>query len=307
MKSIILIVPYFGKWPIWFEAYLVSIKKNNTINWLFITDCEIPVNKPINAQFKSITLKDFNDNVNKELNLNIPLSARKICDLRIAFAQIFRREILDYDFWGYCDVDIIWGDIRKFITNEKLQNFEIISSRKENTSGHFTVFKNINKVNSFYCKIPNYNNLLEHPLLQRLDEDVLTRELKRQGGLKISWNITLLNHDKQQRAHQEYYLDKWRWQDGKLIDNITQEEVMYLHFINWKRTMKYSEVCYKDDPQLFYISFNGMHYQLHTSAQKIWRNFVNFFDGYEVKRRRRKQKTKIKSLLKRAKRKLNNI
>ena len=49
MKSIILIVPYFGKWPVWFEAHLISISRNREVDWLFITDCEIPVNYPQNV------------------------------------------------------------------------------------------------------------------------------------------------------------------------------------------------------------------------------------------------------------------
>ena len=50
-KSIILIIPYFGKWPVWFNAYLKSIEANQTINWLIPTDCNIPEKYPKNIEF----------------------------------------------------------------------------------------------------------------------------------------------------------------------------------------------------------------------------------------------------------------
>ncbi|PZW39060.1 hypothetical protein LX95_02200 [Mesonia algae] len=311
MKKILLIIPYFGEWPPWFDAHMVSIKNNPSIDWLCPTDCAVPKNHPENIKFLKIDLKTLNKKVNRVVDCDVPLIPRKFCELKPAYAHIFSKEVEGYDFWGFCDMDIIWGDIRNFMNTDILSKYDIISSRKEAISGHFSLFKNSNKLNTLYRKIPNYQALFEHPKLQRTDEKVFTKSLKENSefkllSLKICWNSILCNQEHGIDSHQEYYLDKWRWQEGKLINNITQEEVMYLHFINWKRTMRYSEVCYKDDPQRFYISFNGMHYQLHTSAQKMWRNFANVFYGYYMKEKRRKQKLKFKSLLKRVKRKLNN-
>ena len=99
-KSILLIIPYFGKWPIWFEANLISITANPSINWLCPTDCIIPKDKPNNLKFLPITLKDLNIQVNKIVETKVPLSARKFCDLKPAYADIFKEEVLDYDFWG---------------------------------------------------------------------------------------------------------------------------------------------------------------------------------------------------------------
>ena len=73
MKSIALIVPYFGKWPIWFEAHLLSIEANKTINWLFFTDCEIPDVYPKNIRFIKTSLQEINEKVNIVVDAKVPL------------------------------------------------------------------------------------------------------------------------------------------------------------------------------------------------------------------------------------------
>jgi len=311
MNSILLIIPYFGKWPLWFDAYLISISKNPTIHWLIVTDCEIPKEYPKNITFKPTQLQRLNKEVNNVVNANIPLTPRKFCDLKPAYGDIFKENIIGYDFWGVCDMDIIWGDIRKFITPNILENYDIISSRKEAISGHFNLFRNNDKVNTLYKKLPNYQQLFEHPKFQWTDEVVLTDSIKHNPefkslDLKVYWSNILCNQERGRDSHQEYYLDRWQWQNGKMKNIKTNEEVMYLHFINWKRTMKSSEVTYCDQLDSFYISYSKVHYNKHSILQKLWNSFTNLFYGYYVREFKRIKKNRIESLIKRIKRKLKS-
>ncbi|MFC4739537.1 DUF6625 family protein [Flavobacterium ponti] len=309
MKSIILILPYFGKWPIWFEAHLLSIAKNPTINWLIVTDCEIPENYPKNIKFVSTTLAQLNVKVNTIVETNVPLTPRKFCDLKPAYGAIFSEYIETYDFWGFCDMDIIWGDIRNFITKEILEDYDIISSRKEAISGHFNLFKNIESLNNLYKEIPNYKTLFEAPEFKWFDEHVVTNFINKNIANKVFkynlyWPTILLNQEKGRDSHQEYYLDKWQWQNGKMVDIHTKEEVMYLHFINWKKTMKECEVKYFGSKKEFYISYSVIHYDRHSSFEFFYNHFTNLFNGYYRKESRRTIKLKAKSIVKRIKKKL---
>lgn len=308
MKSIVLIQPYFGKWPLWFDAHLISIAKNPTVDWLFITDCEIPDNVPTNAKFISTTLDLLNKKINKTLEVVVPLSPRKLCDIRPAYGKVFQEYIEDYDFWGFCDADIIWGDIRQFITNEKLCNHDIISSRKKAISGHFTIFRNSGVINNFYKTIPQYNQLIKQSRYMWAEEQVLTKHLLSQVDTlntpRICWDSILCNKEKGIDSHQEFHLDRWLWKEGKMINTKTQEEVMYLHFINWKRNIRSNEVVYTDTPQQFYISHTGMHYKKHSKLNVFFNAFNNVFNGYWIRERRRIKKNKIKRINKRIMRKL---
>lgn len=312
MKSIIMIIPYFGKWPLWFDAFLISVAANKMVHWFCPTDCEIPLAHPPNISFYTTTLIDLNQHVNNITQANVPLTPRKFCDLKPAYGAIFKDAIKDYDFWGICDMDIIWGDIRKFVGDEMLRDYDIISSRKEAISGHFTLFRNSDAVNALFKTVPGHQDLFEQKPFMWFDEHVLTNHLKaltlqNNNPFNVYWEKILLNQERGRDSHQEYHLDRWQWREGKMMDTQTGEEVMYLHFINWKRTMKYCEVKYEDDPRQFYISFDGIHYKKHGAFQKYIRRFINVFDGYGAQQYRRIKKKKFKSLLKRIKRKSKSL
>ena len=303
MKSIVLIIPYIGNWPLWFDAHLVSIAKNPSVNWLFITDCVIPNEFPENVRFIPATLESLNVKINNVLGIDVPLSPRKLCDVRPAYGEIFKDYISDYDFWGFCDVDIIWGNMRNFLTESILSENDIISSRKNSLAGHFSVFKNTSRINSLYLSIPNYFEMLSVEKLMRIDEEAFTvhlKNLKTPTKIKIWWEEYLMNNENG-IAHQEYYLDKWLWKNGKMLEmknGVSINEVMYLHFINWKRTMKYCEVSYNDNPLQFYISYNGMHYQTHSRIVKVLNEFKNLFNGYYAILFRKRLLKKIKNKIK---------
>ena len=40
MKSIGILIPYFGKWPEWIELFFDSVERNKTIDFHFLTDCD---------------------------------------------------------------------------------------------------------------------------------------------------------------------------------------------------------------------------------------------------------------------------
>ncbi|WP_417371375.1 DUF6625 family protein [Gelidibacter japonicus] len=304
MDSIILIIPYFGKWPVWFDAYLASIETNPTINWLCPTDCEIPKKHPENIIFLPTTLLELNKHINTMVEAKVPLNARKFCDLKPTYADIFKEHIKGYDFWGICDMDIVWGDIRKFMTPELLNEYDIICSRPEAVSGHFNLFRNIESLNIFYKSIPNYKKLFEASKLIRFDEITLTDHLKilidkNESSFRVFWDTEIIKKGIESEKQQEYYLDRWLFEKGKIYDlyDINKKEYMYLHFINWKRTMKFSEIKWQDNPQQFYISYTGMHYKPHSAFEILLNRFKNLYNGYYTILFRKRLEKKLKKLI----------
>ncbi|MBR9706045.1 hypothetical protein GOV14_03360, partial [Candidatus Pacearchaeota archaeon] len=171
MKKICIIIPYFGKWPEWFEIYLRSIQYNPTINWIFFTDCKIPKNPPKNTKFIRFTLEKFNSLASKELKLKINIqSSYKLCDFKPAYGIIFKSYLKTFDFWGCGDIDLIYGEIRKFITQEILKKYEIITTRKEALAGHFTLYKNNNKINNLFKRSKDYQLVFQNQKGYAFDE-----------------------------------------------------------------------------------------------------------------------------------------
>src|SRR5690349_17699493 len=142
LTSLVFIVVYMGKWPNWFDAFLLSCRNNPSVDWLIFTDCGIPKDGPSNVRFVALEMNELKDRLFRKVELDVPaLSIKKLNDLKPAYGHIFDEYIGDYSYWGYCDIDIIWGNIRKFIEPALLSNYDVVTALPH-IAGHFTIIKN---------------------------------------------------------------------------------------------------------------------------------------------------------------------
>lgn len=145
MYKMVLILPYFGNLPTYFQLFLLSCKNNPTINWIIYTDNEIEMNYP-NIKIIKTSFKDFSERFRKHFPFPIKLNRPyKLCDFKPSYGEVLQDDISMYDFWGHCDCDLIFGNIRKFVTEDILQN-----NNKIYLHGHFTLYHNDSTTNSFY-------------------------------------------------------------------------------------------------------------------------------------------------------------
>ena len=150
--KICFIVPYFGHLPSYFQVWLNSCKNNPTIDWLLFTNDKTEYEYPANVKVKYTRFEDIQTLIKKNYNFPIKIETPyKLCDYKVAYGEIFQTYLSDYDFWGYCDVDLIWGDIRKFYTAELLNKYDKIGNQ-----GHATIYRNNAAVNVRYkLKVDN--------------------------------------------------------------------------------------------------------------------------------------------------------
>jgi hypothetical protein len=139
----------------------MSCSFNKEFSWMIYGNINYPHQLPSNVQLISASLEDFNSLASKKLGIKIKIKdAYKICDFRPAFGQIFEDYIISYEFWGHSDLDIIYGKLSHFIPSSLLETFDIITSRREYAAGHFTLYRNCNRINFLYKKIFRINSIL---------------------------------------------------------------------------------------------------------------------------------------------------
>ena len=281
MKSIAILIDYFGAWPKWFPVFLASCGYNDTVNWIIRTDCDIPANTPPNVKFIRMSYQDYIKNVSEKLNINFnPISKYKICDLKPVYGDLYQDDIAGYDYYGFGDLDIIFGDIRKFYTDEVL-SFDVISTHEHILSGHFALFKNEERLRKAYTKIPRYAEYLENPYTTRFDEDVysclfvqpghaesagiapnLAQDLQDVGplpGLKVYFKeqYTTVFHPMAWHDGLEDHPEVWHWKDGMVTNerNIGRD-YLYLHLMNFQSMRWTNSRCreintaWKDNPDV---------------------------------------------------------
>lgn len=160
--KVLIIIPHFGNWPPWFAFFLQTCETNPDFSWLIYSDCNPPETFPVNVKFIQQSLQDFNHLASRKLGLSINIiNPYKICDLRPAFGKIFEKYINDYEFWGYSDLDLFYGNLKRFLTNDVLANNDLISVRKDYFSGHFALYRNTRIVNSLYSMGFRYKKIFQ--------------------------------------------------------------------------------------------------------------------------------------------------
>lgn len=145
MKSILIVLPYFGKLPNYFNLFLKSCAVNSTINWLLVTDQELnKINIPDNFIIKKLRFSDIQKLADIKYG-KAPATPYSLCKYRVVYHELFHDDVKNFDFWGFCDCDLIFGNLRELITDEVLLTYDKISWR-----GHLTLFRNHKDVNNAY-------------------------------------------------------------------------------------------------------------------------------------------------------------
>lgn len=162
--KIAIILPYYGKWPSYFDLYLKSCEHNSGVDFIFFTDCIIPNNSPRNVFYHKSTIEDFNRLATEKTGVSVQVvSSYKVCDIRPAFGHIYEDYLRNYDYWGFGDIDLFYGDILKFISKNIPEN-EVVSFRPHWVSGGFSLFKNIEYINHLYRESIDWRNAFTTPI-----------------------------------------------------------------------------------------------------------------------------------------------
>jgi hypothetical protein len=253
-QELIILIPYFGRWPEWINLFIESCKWNPDVRWLFYTDCGEPENRAENVNYAHLGFDDYKALACERLHIKFdPPDPYKLCDLRPCIGQIHKREIAGYRFFGYGDIDVIYGNIRRFYTDDLLAHSNAISAHSERLSGHFLVLRNTEAIRRAYERIPNYRDLLEEPRNMNMDEGSFTKIFRSSKSDLRGFRRILARFDPCRRATlfaERYstvlsprgwhdntmnYPQNWVWRKGSLTnDRDGQREFLYLHFMRWQ-------------------------------------------------------------------------
>lgn len=260
MKKIAYILPYFGKLPKEFGLWLISCKKNPTIDWLLFTDDKTEFEYPSNVKVKYCSFDEIKNKVQECFDFPIVLNRPyKFCDYKAAYGDIFKKELVGYDYWGMCDLDLVWGNIREFLTDDILNKYDRIGNQ-----GHSTLFKNNPEVNLRYKThvegMADYREVYSSEKSFCFDEsglDAIYDSLKIPYYHEVNFAhllkynsgfyLGLLPDEDSYKNYRQVFL----WKDGEVKrfyldkDEIVIEKYMYCHF--WCRPITYVPQEYSPD------------------------------------------------------------
>ena len=252
-NTIALITCYIGKLPWYFNYFIHSCSFNATIDFYIITDdVDFSGAIPPNVYMVYKDLDAINQVFSQRLNIKTNIrNGYKLCDFKPAYGLIFADLLKGYAFWGHCDIDIIFGDIREFITDDLLSNFELISVRHDWLSGCFLLYKNSDKLNLLFTHSKDHLKVFEAEKHYCFDEtnfahDAFTEGLSYEN---IETEVESMMHVVKRLEKIGYvkpFFDfliieglpgKLKWENGKMFYR-NQFEILFYHLIFFKTRYK---------------------------------------------------------------------
>lgn len=249
MQKIIFVVPYFGRFPKYFNAWLRTVEWNATIDFLLITDQKELGVIPSNVKIVNMSFDEMREYIQSKFAFEVCLpTPYKLCDFRPAFGYIFSEYLVGYDFWGHCDIDCLFGDLRKFLDKE-LECYDVIGSY-----GHLSLYKNSNEINFAYLKdgaAYSYKEVFGSKYNYAFDEVSGIKKILQKHNYNFKKDVEniadiVIAHRAFKVAHgyDNYKQQIFLWDKGKVYQcylnngDILYKEFSYLHFQKKNPTLK---------------------------------------------------------------------
>ncbi|MFT3946996.1 MAG: hypothetical protein QM763_08495 [Agriterribacter sp.] len=279
--DIAIILCWYGPYPWYFPYFIHSCTFNPTIDFYIITDnrCIID-NKPSNVWLIYMTINEIKVVAQQRLGFNVNIDyPYKFCDFKPAYGFLFPEIIGGYDYWGYSDLDIIYGNIRSFLDNEMLAKYDFISVRHDYTTGCFALYRNNEKMNTFFMRSKDYRLVLSNPEHFCFDECNFRWNELAEGKsiLELHTDVESLTHiikaaelKNEITAHFDFIVVEGKtgqivFDHGRIIYK-NQFEAILFHLIWLKRTY-FPGKTPKKIPDKYYISPTRIYH--HRTSKKI--------------------------------------
>ena len=148
MEKIAVVSVYYGTLPPYYRLWLRSCEYNPTVDFYIVTDIEVE-NLPKNVHIINLSFTEFHALAEKKLRRKVCLDAHyKLCDYKPLYGEILEDYLSKYDYWAHCDMDLVFGDLRKYFDQYELINYDRFLHL-----GHLSLYKNTPECRGFF-KLP---------------------------------------------------------------------------------------------------------------------------------------------------------
>lgn len=291
-NNIALISIYYGNQPKYLSLFLSSAKLNSNFDFHIFSEWEeLPI-KASNIKLHKLSFLEFNKlALDKKIITKNIQNPYKLCDLKPAWPLILDHyfKLNRYDYIGYTDIDLIFGDIESFVTKDLIQKPDIWTLHSEYMAGSFLLLKN-NFQNKTLFKYKDYYKLIfDSQNHYAFDEKFLPKyeNISFKGNPIYSFT-DIVNHLEKKgvistiRKHDilfESRPEKLVFKNGHLFDN-NSKELFGFHFLLAKRYILWTYPSWIELPKQFYINKYGFYIKRPISFISLFtrtNNYIQIF------------------------------
>lgn len=285
---ICLLIPYYGAWPVYLPLFIESCRRNTILDVYLISDLNIQTLLPPNVKLVKLPISDLLERMKERIGITIKqIAPRKICDLKPAYGLLFSELTEGYNFWGYGDIDLIFGDLNRYLKDDILSEYDILTFREEWIHGPFTIFKNNDTTKNLFRHSRDYEAVFSSDTIFCFDECGKKHGILRTGIDPLEISVPFAPNDvhcmtqviraeelaANLKVYRRYYAKESLpfdeiilWEDGK-IKGAGFAEYIFYHFVWDKKQEQFTFPVWKEIPKKYFITTTGF-YKL---GNRMWR------------------------------------
>lgn len=246
MNKIAIVCPYFGRLPQNIKITINSMKNNNFIDWYILTDDDTYFERHKNIFFEKWTFNEMQNLIENKIGTRL-CNSYKLCDYKVTYGYLFEDKLKKYDFWGYCDLDIVFGDLSQIFTYENLKKYQKIFDK-----GHISIYKNIKDLNEAFMNTKiiekDYKFMLNSQYIYCFDERYPTNHLAINEIIERMGYLVLNNIDACFDIDIKY----------KNFYNVDKEKIKNIYF-EYKNKRLFMKDLHGDSKEIIYAHFQKKH------------------------------------------------
>lgn len=207
-----ILVPWIGELPAWCVEFLGRFD-----------------DYPRSISFRVIQIKHWRHVAKRIADTTgvhppMTIEPRKLCDYRPAFGMMFSDAACDPDWWGWSDLDCVFGDLPAFLTPERLLEYDLITDHASIVNGPFSIMRNSEKMRTLYQRHPNWREIFSSSEHAAFDEVGFTEVVQSSPDVRALY-LDAHHHDREPGTPE--------LRGGKLF--VGDREILAHHFASAKR------------------------------------------------------------------------
>ena len=263
-----LIIVYFGQVPSFINLFLKGCERNRDIDFLFFTDWDwTKLPSLCNVMNIPFSMQQFNKKATEKCGIDINVNVGyKLCDLKPAWPHILEEYVLGYDFVGYCDIDLIFGRINRFFTEDVKKYADIFTITREYLSGALTIFRNTPRIFRLYQEAKGWKDIFQDPRHFAFDEYLRINDVIDSDGVKRNKNQSfsdLVLDTSSVVLYNDKYIGYEKRPRLAVFDHgaiyAENEEWVFFHYVVAKQSVFWTIPGWSDIPDKFFINQYGFY------------------------------------------------
>lgn len=162
------IITQFGTPHAWTQEFIDNVQHLEKDGWYWKVFTPNKLESKGNVEIVPMTTDQFNDLCEQKLGVrpNLYMTEKGVpsvhmTDFYTAGGVLFDDYLKDSDYWGIANIDMVFGNLSKFLPDSELEKYDVWTDDPKSFNGIFSLFRNGYTANGLFKRVKHWDSKLE--------------------------------------------------------------------------------------------------------------------------------------------------